>query len=129
MPDDLRGGVAEDPLGGRVERLDGPLLVDGDDAIHGGVDDRPDPVPLLSSSSSIHFSFSEVTSAVRCGTAASGLAGAGLRAVFDRFADLFAAIATYPLHSGGNANFPIYRSGTGEDMGESSANSTRICRI
>src|SRR5208337_3074236 len=47
LPDDLRGGVAEDPLGGRVERLDGPLLVDGDDAIHGGVDDRPDPVPAL----------------------------------------------------------------------------------
>ena len=47
LPDDLRGGVAEDPLGGRVERLDGPLLVDGDDAIHGGLDDRPDSVPAL----------------------------------------------------------------------------------
>jgi hypothetical protein len=37
---------------------------------------------------------SEVSVAVRCGTAASGLAGIGLRAVFDRFANLFAAIAT-----------------------------------
>ena len=83
---------------------------------------------LLSSSSSIRFSFSEVTSAVRRGTAASGLAGAGLRAVFDRFADLFAAIATYPLRWR-KRYFPVYRSGTGEDMGESSANSTEICRI
>ena len=45
---------------------------------------------------------SEDPAAVRRGTAASGLAGAGLRAVFDRSADLFAAIATYP-RAGGNA--------------------------
>ena len=47
LADRPRGGVAEDPLGRRVERFDGPVLVDGDDAIHGGVDDRPDPVPAL----------------------------------------------------------------------------------
>jgi hypothetical protein len=37
---------------------------------------------------------SEVPAAVCCGTASSGLAGVGLRTVFDRSADLFAAIAT-----------------------------------
>src|SRR5690606_29996627 len=30
---------AEDALGGRVERLDHGPLVDGDDAVHGGLDD------------------------------------------------------------------------------------------
>ena len=41
--DDLVVRVAEDPLGGRVHRLDNPLLVDGDDAVDGGVDDRLEP--------------------------------------------------------------------------------------
>ena len=59
---------------------------------------------------------SEVSAAVRCGTASSGLAGAGLRAVFDRSADLFAAIATYPLRWRKRYSL-VYRSGTGEDMG------------
>ena len=59
---------------------------------------------------------SEVPAAVRCGTASSGLAGVGLRAVFDRFADLFAAIATYPLRWRKRYSL-VYRSGTGEDMG------------
>ena len=39
--EDLGGPVAEDLLGGRVERLDHPPLVDGDDAVNHVVQDRP----------------------------------------------------------------------------------------
>ena len=39
-PDHLALAVAEQPLGGRVERLDAPARVDDDDAVDGRVDDR-----------------------------------------------------------------------------------------
>ena len=41
--DDLLVGVAEDPLGGRIHRLDAPRFVDGDDAVDGRVDDGFEP--------------------------------------------------------------------------------------
>ena len=40
VADDLVGGVAEDPLGGRVHRLDDAGVVEGDDAVNGRIDDR-----------------------------------------------------------------------------------------
>ena len=38
---DFGFGIAEHALGGRVETFDGAALVDGDNAVHGGVKDRP----------------------------------------------------------------------------------------
>ncbi len=43
LPEDFGGLVTEQPLRGRVHRLDHPDLVDGDDCVHGGVEDGPGP--------------------------------------------------------------------------------------
>src|SRR5258706_494557 len=44
LPEDLGGGVAEKPLGRRVERLDPAMLVDGDDSIDHMVHDGAHPL-------------------------------------------------------------------------------------
>ena len=41
-PDHLSGGIAENALDGRIEGLDDTALIDGDDAVHHGVEDRSD---------------------------------------------------------------------------------------
>ena len=37
LPNDVGGGIPKEALGRRIERLDGAALVDGDDAVHRGV--------------------------------------------------------------------------------------------
>ena len=45
--DQLVAGVSEHPLGGRVDRLDRAGLLDGDDRIDGGIEDRAQALPAL----------------------------------------------------------------------------------
>ena len=41
VPDHLVGGIAEHPLGGMVETLDDAAIIDGDDAVHRRIQNRP----------------------------------------------------------------------------------------
>ena len=47
LADDLLGGVGEEPLRGRVERLQHPLVVDRDDAVESIVDDGSDAAAVV----------------------------------------------------------------------------------